>query len=135
IFTDYDVDGVCSAALFQRFLINIGAQAPEVFIPDRVNDGYGLNTRGIDELKSKGVSLLITADCGITAVREVQYARSLGMEVIVTDHHVMGEELPDAHSILNPKQSDCPFCGEDLCGAGVIFHLIVALRSLLRTRG
>ncbi|MFY9399218.1 MAG: single-stranded-DNA-specific exonuclease RecJ [Desulfomonilia bacterium] len=135
IFTDYDVDGVCSAALFQRFLINIGARASEVFIPDRIIDGYGLNTRGIDELKAKGVTLLITADCGITAVREVEYARSLGMDVIVTDHHVMGDELPDAHSILNPKQSDCPFFGEDLCGAGVIFHLIVALRSLLRSRG
>lgn len=135
IFTDYDVDGVCSAALIQRFLINIGSSAPEIFIPDRVNDGYGLNIRGIEELKKKGVSLLITADCGITAVREVEHARSLGMEVIVTDHHVMGDTLPDAYCILNPKQSDCPFFGEDLCGAGVVFHLIVALRTLLRKQG
>lgn len=135
IFTDYDVDGVCSAALIQRFLINIGSQPPEIFIPDRVNDGYGLNIRGIEELKRKGVSLLITADCGITAVREVEHARSLGMDVIITDHHVVGCEVPDAYCILNPKQSDCPFFCEDLCGAGVVFHLIVALRSALRKQG
>ncbi|HNY65957.1 MAG TPA: single-stranded-DNA-specific exonuclease RecJ [Deltaproteobacteria bacterium] len=135
IFTDYDVDGVCSAVLMQRFLTKVGCSPPELFIPDRVGDGYGLNTRGIEELKSKGVTLLITADCGITSISEVAYARSLGMDVIVTDHHELGPEVPDAHSILNPKQSDCPFFGEDLCGAGVVFHLIIALRSRLRQQG
>lgn len=135
LFTDYDVDGVCSAVLIQRFLINIGCEPPEVFIPDRVGDGYGLNIRGIKELHSKGVSLLITADCGITAAEEVGYARSLGMDVIVTDHHEPGAVTPDAYCILNPKQADCPFFGEDLCGAGVVFHLIIALRSRLRDKG
>lgn len=135
IFTDYDVDGVCSAVLIQRFLLNVGCPPPELFIPDRVGDGYGLNTRGIDELKGKGVQLLITADCGITSLEEVAYARSLGMDVIITDHHELGPAVPEAHSILNPKQSDCPFFGEDLCGAGVVFHLIVALRARLRERG
>jgi single-stranded-DNA-specific exonuclease len=135
IFTDYDVDGVCSAVLIQRFLLNVGCNPPELFIPDRVSDGYGLNTRGIEELKSKGVQLLITADCGITSLSEVAFARSLGMDVIITDHHELGAEVPDAHSILNPKQSDCPFFGEDLCGAGVVFHLIIALRSCLRQQG
>ena len=135
IFTDYDVDGVCSAALIQRFLINIGLKPPEIFIPDRVSDGYGLNMRGIEDLKSKGVSLLITADCGVTAVKEVDYARSLGMDVIITDHHEVGDDIPNACCILNPKQSDCPFFGEDLCGAGVVFHLIVALRAALREQG
>ncbi len=135
IFTDYDVDGVCSAALIQRFLTNVGCSPPELFIPDRVSDGYGLNTRGIDELKGKGVSLLITADCGVTSVQEVAHAKSLGMDVIITDHHVLGESTPDAYCILNPKQADCPFSGEDLCGAGVVFHLIIALRSCLRRQG
>lgn len=135
VFTDYDVDGVCSAALLYRFLIGIGCRAPEVFIPDRVNDGYGLNVRGIDELHSKGVTLMITADCGITAVNEVRYANTLGMDVIVTDHHEVDQEIPEALALINPKQSDCMFFREDLCGAGVVFHLIVALRSVLRDRG
>lgn len=135
VFTDYDVDGVCSAALLYRFFIGIGCNPPEIFIPDRVSDGYGLNTRGIDELHSKGVSLMITADCGITAVQEVRYANSLGMDVIVTDHHEVDQDVPEALALINPKQTDCLFFREDLCGAGVVFHLIVALRSLLRDRG
>jgi single-stranded-DNA-specific exonuclease len=132
---DYDVDGVCSAALLHRFFLKIGYKEPVVFIPDRAIDGYGLNTRGIDELKANGVSLLITADCGITSTHEVAYAKGLGMDVIVTDHHEPEGELPDALSIINPKQEDCPFFGEDLCGAGVVFHLIVALRARLRDLG
>lgn len=135
VFTDYDVDGVCSAALVHRFLVGIGCRPPEVFIPDRTSDGYGLNTRGIDELNARGVTLLLTADCGVTAVDEVEYAKSLGMDVIVTDHHEVEEQVPDAWSVINPKQADCCFFGEDLCGAGVVFHLIVALRALLRERG
>jgi len=78
---------------------------------------------------------LITADCGVTAYEEVNHAKSLGMDVIITDHHEMGDDTPDALSVINPKQVGCPFCGEDLCGAGVVFHLIVALRSLLREQG
>lgn len=135
VFTDYDVDGVCSAALLHRFLIKIGSQPPVIFIPDRTTDGYGLNVRGIDELYSKGVTLLITADCGTTAIQEIQHAKSLGMDVVITDHHEPGDTRPDGVGMINPKQSDCPFFGEDLCGAGVVFHLMVALRALLRERG
>jgi single-stranded-DNA-specific exonuclease len=135
VFTDYDVDGVCSAVLIHRFLVFIGCEPPVIFIPDRITDGYGLNRRGIEELHTKGVSLLITADCGITAVEEVGYANSLGMDVIITDHHEIDSDVPDAYSLINPKQPDCLFFGEDLCGTGVVFHLIVALRSLLRERG
>lgn len=135
VFTDYDVDGVCSAALLHRFLAGIGCPPPFVFIPDRVSDGYGLNKRGIDELHGRGVKLLITSDCGITAVEEVSYANSLGMDVIVTDHHEVDARMPEAVSVINPKQRDCRFSGEDLCGAGVVFHLIVSLRSLLREKG
>ncbi len=135
VFTDYDVDGVCSAALIHRFLTGVGCDPPAVFIPDRTSDGYGLNARGIDELHARGVNLLITADCGITAHQEVDYANSLGMDVIVTDHHEVDGPVPDAYSVINPKQSDCLFSGEDLCGTGVVYHLIIALRSLLRERG
>ena len=135
VFTDYDVDGVCSAALIHRFLVGVGCEPPVIFIPDRTSDGYGLNMRGIDELHARGVTLMLTADCGITALEEVDYAKSLGMDVIVTDHHEVDELVPDACSVINPKQSDCLFFGEDLCGAGVVFHLIVALRALLRERG
>jgi single-stranded-DNA-specific exonuclease len=135
VFTDYDVDGVCSAVLIHRFLVRIGCEPPVIFIPDRITDGYGLNRRGIEELHAKGVSLLITADCGITAVEEVGFANSLGMDVIITDHHEIDSLTPQAYSLINPKQPDCLFFGEDLCGAGVVFHLIVALRALLRERG
>lgn len=135
VFTDYDVDGVCSAVLIHRFLVRIGCEPPVIFIPDRTTDGYGLNIRGIEELHAKGVSLLITADCGITAVEEVGYANSLAMDVIITDHHEIDSVVPDAYALINPKQPDCLFFGEDLCGTGVVFHLIVALRSLLRERG
>ena len=135
VFTDYDVDGVCSAALIYRFIVSLGQSPPVVFIPDRAIDGYGLNIRGIDELHDRGVSLLITADCGVTACREVDHANALGMDVIITDHHELGEDTPKAYSVINPKQPLCPFSGEDLCGAGVAFHLIVALRSYLRDQG
>ncbi|HDM32248.1 MAG TPA: single-stranded-DNA-specific exonuclease RecJ, partial [Deltaproteobacteria bacterium] len=135
LFTDYDVDGVCSAALIYLFFIKLGYPPPPVFIPDRATDGYGLNTRGIEELHAKGVSLLITADCGINAIEEVVYAKSLGMDVIITDHHEPDTKLPDAYSIINPKQGDCPFADQDLCGAGVVFHLMVALRAFLRAKG
>ncbi|HHO77175.1 MAG TPA: single-stranded-DNA-specific exonuclease RecJ [Deltaproteobacteria bacterium] len=135
VFTDYDVDGVCSAALIYRFVVSLGQPPPVVFIPDRAIDGYGLNIRGIEELHKQGASLLITADCGITGCKEVDYANALGMDVIITDHHELGDELPKAYAVINPKQSGCPFGGEDLCGAGVVFHLIVALRSLLRDQG
>jgi single-stranded-DNA-specific exonuclease len=135
VFSDYDVDGVCSAALIHRFLVGVGCKPPVIFIPDRTSDGYGLNTRGIDELHGLGVTLMLTADCGITAREEVGYANSLGMDVIVTDHHEVDQQVPDACSVINPKQSDCLFFGEDLCGAGVVFHLIVALRAHLRERG
>lgn len=135
VFTDYDVDGVCSAALLYRFLVSVGGEPPAVFIPDRTTDGYGLNMRGIDELHMQGIRLLITADCGVTAYEEVNHAKSLGIDVIITDHHEMGDDTPDALSVINPKQAGCPFSGEDLCGAGVVFHLIVALRSLLREQG
>jgi single-stranded-DNA-specific exonuclease len=135
VFSDYDVDGVCSAALIHRFMLKLGCPPPVVFIPDRTMDGYGLNVRGIDELNAQGVRLLITADCGITSVSEVEYAKTLGMDVIVTDHHEPEGTLPEAYCIINPKQPGCPFSGEDLCGAGVVFHLIVALRAHLRNLG
>lgn len=135
VFTDYDVDGVCSAALIHRFMVKMGFEPPVIFIPDRAMDGYGLNERGIDALHAQGATLLITADCGITSVREVAYAVSLGMDVIITDHHEPEGALPKAFCVINPKQPACPFFGEDLCGAGVVFHLIVALRAHLRECG
>ena len=135
VFTDYDVDGVCSAALLHRFFLRIGAPSPVVFIPDRTRDGYGLNARGIAALHAQGVSLLITADCGSNAYDEVEQAKELGIDVIITDHHEPGQHLPRALALINPKQPGCPFGDEDLCGAGVVFHFIVALRAVLRERG
>lgn len=135
IFSDYDVDGVCSAALLHHFLLRLGCPAPAIFIPDRNHEGYGLNRHGIDELVRRGARLMITADCGMTAADEVTYALEQGLDVIVTDHHEPDGQPPRALCILNPKQGGCDFGDEDLCGAGVIFHLIVGVRSLLREQG
>ncbi len=135
VFTDYDVDGVCSAALIHRFFMKLGIPEPIVFIPDRTLDGYGLNIRGIDILHGQGATLIITSDCGINSSTEINYAKSLGIDVVVTDHHEPEGILPEALSIINPKQENCPFYGEDLCGAGVVFHLIIALRAHLRKMG
>ena len=108
VFGDYDVDGVTSSAVLNRVLVKMGVDVIH-HIPHRMSDGYGLN-HGIGEYaKEQGVTLLVTVDCGITAVGEVETLNSLGIEVIIVDHHQPGKELPKAHAIVNPKQSDCSY--------------------------
>ena len=102
IFGDYDVDGVCSTALCEQFLLSVGA-CVSTTLPNRLTEGYGLSRAGVDRLKERGATLLITADCGVLAHEQIDYANSLGFDVIVVDHHNTGDTLPKALAIINPN--------------------------------
>lgn len=132
VFSDYDADGIPGAVLFSQFLDRIGYENYFVYIPDRHLEGYGLNKIAIDKIKKENVELLITIDLGITAVEEVSYANELGLEVIVTDHHLPQSKLPEAYSILNPKQPGDEYPDDMLCGSGVIFKFVQGFLSLHR---
>lgn len=134
IYGDYDVDGVTSTALFYTFLKGLGADVV-FYNPDRLREGYGVNMEAVRKLAEGGVKLFISGDCGITAVKEVEEAKRLGADFIVTDHHKPPEELPEAVSILNPQLPDCKYPGKAIAGVGVVFNLVVALRRALREDG
>ncbi len=126
VYGDYDVDGITSTAALVKFLSGHKAEV-DYYIPDRLEEGYGMNRDAIDRIAARGTKLMITVDCGITAVAEIEYATSCGMDVIVTDHHECKESLPNALCILNPKQTDCPYPFKKLAGVGVVFKLLQAL--------
>ncbi len=134
IFGDYDADGVTSCALVFLFLKELGLR-PEVYIPHREHEGYGLNKKGIDHLLSRGCKLMVTVDCGVTSVDEAEYAAQKGIELIITDHHQPQPRLPSCLSLINPKQSGCRFPFKELAGVGVAFNLMRALRTLLYQAG
>ena len=134
IYGDYDVDGVTSTALLYSFLKVLKANVT-YYNPDRLKEGYGINIDAVKKLAEQGVSLIISGDCGITAVKEIEQAKELGVEFIVTDHHKPPQELPQAVSILNPKLSECKYPGKEIVGVGVIFNLVIALRRALRDEG
>jgi len=134
IFGDFDADGVTACALVSLFLQELGLETFH-YIPHRENEGYGLNQSGIDWFASKGCKLMVTVDCGITNVEEVRYAASLGIDVIVTDHHQPHEFLPDAVACVDPKRADCAFPFKELSGVGVAFYLSWALRRSLHSMG
>ncbi|MDO4261849.1 MAG: single-stranded-DNA-specific exonuclease RecJ [Eubacteriales bacterium] len=126
IIGDYDIDGVCSTYILLRGLRAAGADV-DTDIPDRKKDGYGLNEELVRRAKDAGVDTIVTCDNGIAAVREIGYAKELGMTVIVTDHHALQEELPPADVVVNPHQPDCPYPYKELCGAAVAWKLVSAL--------
>ena len=128
VYGDYDVDGTNGVSLLWTFLTSIGANV-RYYIPDRLTEGYGLSNAGIDKAQAAGVSLLISIDCGITAIKQVEHANSLGMDVIICDHHEPGEALPAALAILNPLKPSCRYPFKYLCGCGVGFKLIQALSN------
>ena len=130
IYGDYDVDGVTSVTMLYLYLKNLGAQV-SYYIPNRVGEGYGLSNDAIKLLSTYGVSLIITVDTGITAVEEVDFASTLGIDVVVTDHHECQEELPDAVAVINPHRSDCQYPFKALAGVGVIFKVICAIETLV----
>ena len=134
IYGDYDVDGVTSVSLLSLFLREVGL-APDYFIPSRLREGYGLNPESVGQIAEKGTSLLITVDCGISDLDEIQQARDAGMDVIVIDHHQVPERLPPAVAILDPHQPGCRFPAKDLAAVGVTFNLVMALRARLRELG
>ena len=125
VYGDYDVDGITAACLLTEYLRGIGL-ATEIYIPDRP-EGYGLNRPAIDLLREKNVSLIITVDTGITAVEETDYAASLGVDMVITDHHECQEQLPPAVAVVDPKRPDCGYPDRCLAGVGVAFKLVCAL--------
>ncbi len=131
---DYDVDGVSSTALLAGFLRAAGADVV-TYTPHRLVEGYGLNQRAVETLAGRGVRLLVTLDCGITSVAEVQGAARLGVDVVVVDHHTVPVEMPAAAAILNPHQPGCDYPSKHLAAVGVTFALCLALRRRLRERG
>ncbi|MCD6377618.1 MAG: single-stranded-DNA-specific exonuclease RecJ [Planctomycetes bacterium] len=122
IYGDYDADGITAVAILYRCLSMFGADVCH-YIPDRLEQGYGVNINAIEQIASMGVSLIITVDCGISAISEIRRANELGLDVIVTDHHTPSDELPEAAAIVHPAISGSKYPNLDLCGAGVAFKL------------
>ncbi|SNS33824.1 exonuclease RecJ [Anaerovirgula multivorans] len=128
IYGDYDVDGVTSVSLLVRYFNSIDCPV-NYYIPDRMEEGYGINKGALRKIAEKGGNLIITVDCGITSVEEVDYATLLGVDMIITDHHHCHTTLPEAYAVVNPKQENCQYPFDKLCGCGVAFKLIQALTS------
>ncbi|MBQ8908416.1 MAG: single-stranded-DNA-specific exonuclease RecJ [Clostridia bacterium] len=129
VYGDYDVDGVTAVCTLYLYLTSLGADV-EYYIPNRNGEGYGVSNRAIDTLHSHGVSLIVTVDTGITALDEVLYAKELGIDFVISDHHECREELPKAVAVVNPHRPDCPYPFKDLAGVGVVFKLVCAYEEL-----
>lgn len=128
VFSDYDADGIPGAVIANDFLDKIGHKNFEIYIPHRHDEGFGLNTDAIDELAERGAKVLITIDCGIADAEEIAYAKSKGLDVIVTDHHEPHGAL-EAIAVIDPKQKDCPYPDKNICGSGVMFKFVQAFLS------
>jgi single-stranded-DNA-specific exonuclease len=135
IVADYDCDGATACAVAMRGLRLLGARQLDYLVPDRVIDGYGLTPPIAQRVKERGADVLITVDNGIASVEGVAAANALGLQVLVTDHHLPGPRLPDAAVIVNPNQPGCGFESKSIAGVGVMFYVLLALRAELRTRG
>lgn len=134
VYGDYDVDGVTSVVSLVSFLSAVGAKC-FYYIPKRIEEGYGLNAGGISEVAAQGARVIITADCGITSHEEASLCASLGIDLIITDHHTPSAKIPRAYAVINPLRSDCVFPFKSLAGVGVVFNLLLALRKHLRGEG
>ena len=128
IYGDYDVDGITSITVLKSFLEDRGMHI-DSYIPNRLEEGYGLNKPAIDEIVKNKYDLMITVDCGISGIEEIEYANSLGLETIVTDHHEVGDKLPNATAVVDAKRKDNQYPCRDLAGVGVVFKLIQAIRN------
>lgn len=130
VFGDYDVDGTTAVASFYQFLCSIyNPEFLDYYIPHRYREGYGVSKAGIDFANVNGFNLIVCLDCGIKSVELIDYAKSLGIDFIICDHHLPGNVLPNACAILNPKQIDCNYPYKDLCGCGVGFKFMMALSA------
>ena len=137
VVADYDCDGATACTLALKGLEMLGAEAGQIdyLVPNRIQDGYGLTPSIAQRVHDSGAQVLLTVDNGIASVDGVRHARALGLTVLITDHHLPADELPDAHAIVNPNQPGCLFASKNLAGVGVMFYVLLALRSLLRERG
>lgn len=133
IYGDYDVDGITSITVLKSFLNDIGVET-NTYIPNRLIEGYGLNKDAIDKISKKGCNLMITVDCGISAIEEIEYANSLGIETIITDHHEAGNEIPKAIAVIDNKRKDSKYPFRELAGVGVVFKLIQAIGITLKLK-
>lgn len=134
IFGDYDVDGATATALMVKFFKNLNINVG-VYVPDRIEDGYGLNEQAIEKLKEKGIELIITVDCGISSYEAVEFANGLGIDVVITDHHLGSVNIPRAKAVVNPNRLDEESEYKYLAGVGVAFFLCIALNTHLRNVG
>lgn len=126
VYGDYDVDGISSVAMLVSYILSEGGIC-DYYIPARETEGYGLNKPALEKIAKSGTSLVITVDTGITACEEAEYAKKLGMDIIITDHHTVSDKIPEATAVLNPKRHDCLYPFKSLAGAGVAFKLLCAL--------
>jgi len=134
IYGDYDADGITATAILVKFLRHLQKDI-SYYIPDRITEGYGLNTNAIDKINEDGIGLIISVDCGISDVEEVKHARSAGIDVIILDHHEVPTILPECVAVVNPNRHDCTFPFRHLAGVGVAFNFLIALRGKLRGLG
>ncbi len=135
IYADFDLDGTSGLALLLEGLKLLGYENLTYYQPSRLSEGYGVHVHAIDKLKEDGVQVLITVDVGITANKALAHAKELGIDVILTDHHLPGETLPEAYCVINPNQGDCDSKLGHLCGAGVAYYLFLALKMEFTKRG
>ncbi len=133
IYGDYDVDGITSITVLKSFLNDRGLEV-ESYIPNRLEEGYGLNKEAIERIANDGCELMITVDCGISAIEEIDYANSLGIETIVTDHHEPGNTLPKSYAVVDNKRKDSKYPFRELAGVGVVFKLIQAISITLELK-
>jgi single-stranded-DNA-specific exonuclease len=131
IYGDYDVDGITSASMLYLFLKDLGGDVVP-YIPDRQNEGYGISELGILELQKSGASLIVSVDCGITSVKEAQFATSRGLDLIITDHHEPGVTIPEAHAICDPKREGCGYPFKELSGVGVAYKIAQGIIARLK---
>jgi len=134
VYGDYDADGITSVAVLVKFLREIQVDV-SYYIPDRIEEGYGLNKKAIDKIKNSGAGLIVTVDCGISDRDEVSYAGSLGLDTIILDHHEVSGPLPRAAAAINPKRPDDSFPMKHLAAVGIVFNFLIALRGSLRKEG
>lgn len=134
IYGDYDADGVTAVVVLLKFLREIDPTVA-YYIPDRIKEGYGLNKPAIDRMKAGNIKLIITVDCGVSDHEQISYARSIGIDTIILDHHEVPNTLPDAVAIIDQNRSECMFPFKDLAAVGIVFNFLIALRGKLRKDG
>lgn len=134
VYGDYDVDGISGTALLVSFLRQVG-MACNYFIPNRFDDGYGLNQEALQRIIDSGATLIMSVDCGITSLKEAAFCQQAGVDLIILDHHSPGDSLPEAAAVVNPLQPGCGYPFKMLAGVGVAFNMLVALRSRMRQKG